>query len=155
METSTTQPAALLIMDISSLDSYTDLKGASAGEELSFVLLDAILKHAGPVLLTDQEWEDMGRVSRPRMALEEGLKSRRDIVRFHFDEDIQDWEEAMRSLGKLLRDHRVTHVILGGLWATPDDSSGGVNEAKRQLQQQGFACSIDFSLCGMEEDEEK
>jgi hypothetical protein len=141
-------------MDISSLDSYTDLKGLSAGVELSYVLLDAVLKHDGPVLLTDQEWEDVGRVSRPRRSLEEGLKARQGIVRFHFDEDTQDWEEAMQELGELLRDHQVTRVILGGLWATLDGSSGGVNEAQRQLQREGFACSIDFSLCGMEEEGE-
>ena len=153
MDTSTTKQTALLIIDLSSLDSYTDLNGASAGEELSFVLLDAMLLHAGPVFLTDQEWEGAGRLSRPRRTLEEGLKARPDIVRVHFDEASQDWEEGMQELGGLLRDQRVDHVVLGGLWATLNGSSGGVNEAMRLLEQQGFACRIDFSLCGLEEEE--
>ena len=58
----------------------------------------------------------------------------------------------MSALGRLLRDHQVTQVRLGGLWATLDGSSGGVNEAYTQLQHQGFACRIDFALCGIEEE---
>ena len=154
MDTSTTKRTALLVLDLSSLDSYTDSNGPSAGEELSFALLDAMLLHAGPVFLTDQEWEDAGRVSRPRRSLEEGLKARPDITRLHFDEDTQDWEEAMQELSRLLRDQRVTRIILGGLWATRDGSSGGVNEAWQQLRRQGFDCDIDFSLCGMDEEGE-
>jgi hypothetical protein len=58
----------------------------------------------------------------------------------------------MPRLGELLRTRGVSQVVLGGLWATLDWSSGGVNEACRLLSQQGFACRIDFTLCGMDED---
>jgi len=76
------------------------------------------------------------------------------VTRFPFDEDTGDWEEAMARLGDLLRARGVTGLVLGGLWATVDGSSGGVNETCRLLSQQGFACRIDFSLCGMDEDGE-
>ena len=153
MEQGTGQ-TALLIVDLSSLDSYTDRHGVPAGEELGYVLGDAIGLWSGPVFLTDQGWEDAGRVSRPRRGLEEAIAGSANVTRFPFDEDTGDWEEAMLRLGDLLRGQGVTGLVLGGLWATVDGSSGGVNEACRQLSQQGFACRIDFSLCGMDEDAE-
>lgn len=146
---------ALLILGLSSLDSYTDRHGLCAGEELAYILHDVMEKWAGPVFITDQGWEDCGRVSRPRMSLEEALKPFPGFVRFPFDEDVDDWEESMQRLARLLRSRHLRDLVLGGLWATADGSSGGVNEAARLLGEQGFACRIDYSICGLDEDGEE
>jgi hypothetical protein len=146
------QAAALLILDLSSLDAYTDLCGSAAGEALGYVLEDAVEHTTCTVFLTDQEWEYSGRASRPRQHFHEVTQNRTDIVRIHFDEDTEEWDRLIEHLGTLFRERQITSVILGGLWATADGSSGGVNEAKRLLEGHGFRCYIDQNLCGMDED---
>lgn len=146
------QDTALLILDLSSLDAYTDLCGSAAGEALGYVLEDAVEHTTCMVFLTDQEWEYSGRASRPRQHFHEVTQNRTDIVRIHFDEDTEEWAQLAERLGTLFRERQISRVILGGLWATTDGSSGGVNEAKKLLEKQGFTCSIDQNLCGMEED---
>lgn len=153
MEQGTGQ-TALLIVHLSSLDSYTDRHGEAKGGELGYALGDAMRLWNGPVFLVDQGWADAGRVSRPRMSLLQALASSVNVTRFPFDEDTADWDEAMPRLGNLLRAQGVTHLVLGGVWATVDGSPGCVNEAGRQLAQQGFTCRIDYTLCGMDEDGE-
>jgi hypothetical protein len=65
----------------------------------------------------------------------------------HLAEAVDDWDESISRLGSLLRKLGVGRLALGGLEAPPNEDMGCVNEVKRQLQAQGFACRVDPSLC--------
>ncbi len=151
------QPArreALLVVHLSSLDSYTFEKGDAQGAWLAEEMESAIKAYPGLIVVTDQEWDLIGKCQ-PRMVVVEALQSRARVIRFHHDEDTDEWDEAMQRLGHLLRGHGITHLILGGVWASADDaedSEGCVNETCRQLEKQGFFCSINKTITGMIED---
>lgn len=148
------QCEALLLVHLSSLDAFTD-QNRLAGNYLGQRIRDAI--DAWPVerllFLIDQEWEYRGAQSTPRKYVMEKVGQRSSFL-LHFDEADGNWEEAMDHLAGLLHQHQVTQVVLGGVWATYDGSSGCVNEAQRQLERRGVPCRLDYDICGMESDEE-
>jgi hypothetical protein len=147
---------ALVIVHLSSLDSFTDacgdVNGAYLAEQLSF----AIEKHDGLVVVTDQGWELLGRNSEPRQWVTEALQRHPHVLWLHHDENVSlaasPWRRPMRRLGKLLAMHGIRCVTLGGVWATEDGSSGCVNETQMRLEEQGFVCHRDDTLCGFDED---
>lgn len=62
---------ALVLIHLSSLDSYTDLEFEATQERggafsLAFRMAEAVLQHKGPVVIVDQGWLFVGRESRPR-----------------------------------------------------------------------------------------
>ena len=48
---------ALVIVHLSSVDSYADQIGQEAGERLARSIVDAVRKHRGPVYIIDQGWD--------------------------------------------------------------------------------------------------
>ena len=106
----TTKCEGLLIVHLSSLDSYTDEKGQKQGERLAFQMVQAICGYPGPVFVTDQGWEYIGKQCRPRLAVEKALQNHPHVVRFHHDEALHEWDEAMRKLGDLIRATGTTHL---------------------------------------------
>lgn len=62
---------SLVIIHLSSLDSYADMEYEATGDregsyDLAYRMADAVLKHKGPVFIVDQGWYGLGRESRPR-----------------------------------------------------------------------------------------
>ena len=146
-------PYGLVIVHLSSLDAYTDEKGQSQGEALGYEIGEAIRLFSGPVFVTDQEWEYCGKQCLPRKYVEEVLQSHSHVVPFYHDESIHEWEEAMQKLGHLIRSCGVSHLTIGGMWASKGGvEEGCVNETHQLLVAQGFSCQVDPTICGMVED---
>jgi hypothetical protein len=77
---------ALVLIHLSSLDSYADLEFEATQERggafsLAFRMAEAVLKHDGPVVIVDQGWLFVGRESRPRS-------------QFIYELGINDWEKG-------------------------------------------------------------
>lgn len=125
---------ALIIVHLSSLDSYTAQAGRDKGEDLGWALTEAILGHKGPVVIVDQGWETGYRESRPREALLEAIKKRPDIVWLEFDEALSDWEPFLEQLARALMELRVTSAVVGGIWYNPSLKSGCVSHVYRYLR---------------------
>ena len=147
-----TKREALLLVHLSSLDSYTDEKGQAQGEWLGMELAQAIRTYPGPIFVTDQGWEYIGKHCQPRRFVEAALREHSCSVKFYHDETLHEWDAAMQELGELLRSYGISHLVIGGTWASSDNSEGCVNETRNLLEQQGFSCSIDETICGMIED---
>ena len=139
----------LLLVHLSSLDSYTDEKGQVQGKGLGMKMAQAISTYPGPVFVTDQGWEFIGKQCQPRKIVEEALQKHSCVVRIHHDEAIHEWDEAMQNLGDLIRSYGISHLAIGGIWASSDNSEGCVNETRKLLEQQGFSCSLDETISGM------
>lgn len=145
---------ALIIVHLSSLDSYTDQVGSSQGEELATNILYAILEHKGPVYIVDQGWETGHRESLPRERLLKRIEPRQDIVWIHFDEAEDDWLEFIQNLQERIEADKITHVVLGGLWYTPSLKEGCVTEVLTQLR--GFRpVRVDDMITGCVEELEE
>jgi hypothetical protein len=149
--------SALIIVHLSSLDAFTDTYGFANGAYVAGQLFVAIAEHAGLVVVLDQGWPRSGAESDPRQLVLNALEKHPQVVWFPHTEDtpvdIDPWEQPMEQLGQLLRDHEITRVVLGGCFATDDDSGGCVNEVRRRLEAQGFVSEIDDDLCGFDDDE--
>jgi len=141
---------ALLIVHLSSLDSFTWECGMEKGNALADQLILALRACTGPIVLIDPRWPLLGSTSRPRSRVLEWVSAASRVVRFAHDEQIEGWERPMNQLGHLLRDLDVTHLRIGGVWATEHGVHGCVNETMKQLTKQGFTCSMDPSICGFE-----
>lgn len=144
---------ALVIVHLSSLDSYTQ-QGREAGDEsLGDLLADALIKeireHKGPVYIVDQGWSVGRRESRPRMRVLNSL--RRKVTWMHFDEADQSWDDFDRDVVRRLKKDGVTSVVLAGVWFRKDLSSGCVSEAYLLLAKH-FDTVVNERICGLEED---
>jgi hypothetical protein len=89
---------SLVLIHLSSLDSYADLEYEATGDrdgsyELAYRMADAVLKHQGPVFIVDQGWYGLGRESRPRW---------RFLDQIGVDEEngmsYQQWQEGVEEL---------------------------------------------------------
>ena len=109
---------ALVIVHVSSVDSYAYQIGQEAGERLARSIIDAVRKHRGPVYIVDQGWDG---------PLENTIK--RAVVTvpvtwMRFDEDVHDWDKFLpRLMSRLTRD-RVGRVVIGGVWYDPTLETG-------------------------------
>ena len=141
---------ALLIVHLSSLDSYVWECGIELSERLCDALIRTITMYPGPLVITDPGHALIGKESRPRASVLEWVRRRGQVTWFAHDEEADDWDEPMQRLGQLLRSLGITHVRIGGVWATENGRHGCVNETLKYLAAQGFVCWMDADLCGFE-----
>jgi hypothetical protein len=147
---------ALVIVHLSSLDSYTEAAREEAGDEsLGMLLADAIadevLQHQGPVYIIDQGWSLGRRESRPRESLMLKIADRKDIVWIKFDEDTDDWDEFLADLVALLKKDRVKRVVIGGIWYDPELHEGCATEVYLHLRRH-FYTNVNYRIVGCEGD---
>lgn len=142
-------PEALVLVHLSSLDSYTDYAGSDAGEDLAGRLAEAILSHDGPVILVDQGWELGPRASRPRAQLLEEIAPRQDVVWIHFDEAVERWEDFFPRLDRALEEAGAGSVRVGGIWYDPSLHTGCATFTYLNLRQR-MPVVVDESLVGCE-----
>ncbi len=113
---------ALLIVNLSSLDSYAEYDGLPAAQELAGRLKEAILSYRGPVYVIDQRWP-RSKWSEPRWELVFDVQLKREIHWVHFRDNQDDWDLFIQKLrAQLIRDG-VKELDLGGLWYSRDGSS--------------------------------
>jgi len=152
---------ALVIVHLSSLDSYTWQAGEDLGYELAATIGDAIREHPGPVYIIDQGWEYAGRQSKPRMEVLESVKRRSatlpPVSWIKYDEadpDDPDWPEFLAILTDRLRNDGVGKVEVGGIWYDPAFESGCATEVYLGLRKH-FPTTVNRDLVGCESDIEE
>lgn len=109
---------ALVIVHVSSVDSYADQIGQAAGERLARSIIDAVRKHHGPVYIIDQGWGG---------PLENTIKSAVadvPVTWMRFDEDVDDWDTFLPKLKRRLSRQGVGRVVIGGVWYDPALETG-------------------------------
>lgn len=152
---------ALVVVHLSSLDSYTDIEYEATEDrersyEIAYNLGEEVLKHKGPVIIVDQGWLFIGRESRPRgqflddvmtredyeafqatepLDVYEQLGPHRDITWIKFDEDEAAWADFFPVLDRVLKDRGVKSARLGGVFYEPDLSEGCVTEVYKHLRK--------------------
>lgn len=109
---------ALVIVHVSSVDSYADQIGQEAGERLARSIIEAVRKHRGPVYIVEQGWNG---------PLEKTIK--RGVVDvpvtwMRFDEDVDDWDTFLPRLKRRLKQDHVGRVVIGGVWYDPTLETG-------------------------------
>jgi hypothetical protein len=149
---SSPKPDALVIVHLSSLDSYTWHCGIGPATRLADALADELAAFGGLVVVLDQRWP-LTLQSGARLKVLDALRAHRRVTWFPHDEQADDWDASMSRLGALLRKRGVRCLVLGGLEAPPGVDTGCVNEVKRQLDAHGFVCRVDRALCGWYRDE--
>jgi hypothetical protein len=140
---------ALVIVHLSSLDSFTADAGPDAGGELGYNIADAILNHDGPVIVVDQNWSLGHRESRPRSEVLKKIKDRKDVIWIQFDEDVEEWDPFLRKLRARLKLLQVKEVIVGGVWYDPKLKGGCATEVYLYLRK-FFKAQVDPELVGCE-----
>ena len=147
------QGQALVIIHLSSLDSYTHTAKEAGDRSLGDLLADALIveiqNHQGPIYIVDQGWDPDRPESRPRLRVLNALKKK--VTWIHFDESEQDWDEFENDVVKILERDGVKNVVLAGVWFRKDLSSGCVSEAYLRLSKH-FETRINERICGLEED---
>lgn len=135
---------ALVLIHLSSLDSFTDMEREVTGDselgfDLAFRIVRTIEKFKGPIFVGDQDWDFVGRESRPRARLMDGIEqlSKRGprewtprITWVHFDEQEEGeegWRKFLAELDRWLKKNKITRVSLGGLFYEDEKYSGCVN----------------------------
>lgn len=138
---------ALVIVDLSSLDSYAIGVGMRAAEELAERMKDAILAHRGTVYIIDQKWRPT-EWSEPRYKLVRTVELARDITFIRFDDHTQDWNLFLKKFRTELTRAGVKSVELGGVWYHPGHKAGGaVGEAEEALKK-SFRVRVEPSIVG-------
>lgn len=142
-------PQALVIVHLSSLDSYTDYAGSEEGKLLGERLTRAILGHDGPVIIVDQGWETGYRPSRPRETLLEEIQPRRDIIWIQFDEAGESWDDFFPKLYAALDQVGARSAVVGGVWYEPSLHTGCATFVYLNLRQR-MPTVVDEDLVGCE-----
>ena len=144
-----TKNEALILIHLSSLDSYTWECGGEAGNALASNFITALTFYSGPIVVVDPQHRLIGKESAPRAQVLECLHYLPQVQWFSHNEITDGWERPMEQLWQSLLKQSITHLHIGGVWATRNGVRGCVNEAMRHFQQH-FACHMDRSLCGFE-----
>lgn len=137
---------ALVIVHLSSLDSYAEKYGVAVAQDLADRLSEAILTHAGPVFIIDQRWPYTEGISDPRVNLVQHVQLARDIKWSHFDDRSDDWDIYLEHLRKALLRAGVKNIILGGMWYSPE-GAGCVSDAQTVLVK-NFMVRVNPRLVG-------
>lgn len=149
---------ALVIVHLSSLDSYTQQAKEAGRPLLGWVLAnniaEAILAHDGPVYIVDQSWPYAGTQSDPRKHVVARIGKRTGIAWIRFDESEQDWEPFLARLRRRLAKDRVSRVIVGGIWYDPGLETGCASTVYVFLRR-FFKARVDRLLVGCESDFEE
>ena len=109
---------ALVIVHLSSIDSYAWTVGEEKAKQLAERIIRAIRKHRGPVFIVDQCWDGPLR--------EQIATAISDVPAkwIEFDEDVGDWKRFLPALKRRLTRDRVTDVVIGGVWFDPKLKEG-------------------------------
>lgn len=140
---------ALVIVHLSSLDSYTDHAGSEEGNLLGERLTRAVLDHDGPVIIVDQGWETGYRASRPRENLLEAIQARQDVVWIKFDEAEGSWDDFFPKLYAALDQAGATSAVIGGVWYDDSLHTGCATFTYLTLRQR-MPVVVDERLVGCE-----
>jgi hypothetical protein len=140
---------ALVIVHLSSLDSYTDYAGSEEGKLLGERLTQAILSHPGPVIIVDQDWETGYQASRPRESLLEAIQRRQDVVWIKFEEAEESWDDFFPKLYAALDQVEATSSVIGGIWYEPSLHTGCATFVYLHLKQR-MPTVVDEDLVGCE-----
>ncbi len=141
---------ALVVVHLSTLDSFTAQIGKDRGWELARNLADAIKTYSGQVLIVDQGWSLGYKESRPREWLLKEIEERTDIIWIDFDEDVHEWDDFLRELKEQLESLDVQEVLVAGMWYDPKLKSGCATTVYMYLRQY-FNTRVDEDLVGCEE----
>ena len=144
-KTSHSNATALVIVHVSSVDSYADQIGHAAGERLAKSIIDAVRKHRGPIYIVDQGWDG---------PLENMIKSgvaTVPVTWMRFDEDIHDWDTFLPKLKRRLTRDRVGRVVIGGVWYDPTLETGCATTVYLYLLP-SFPTEVDKSIVGCFDD---
>lgn len=109
---------ALVIVHLSSIDSYAWTIGEQKAQALASRISAAIRRHRGPVYIVDQGWDGPIR--------DQVVNAIRDVpvTWIKFDEDVSPWAPFLSKLkGRLTRDG-VTSTSIGGIWYDPEFKDG-------------------------------
>ena len=109
---------ALVIVHLSTIDSYAWHVSEEKAKQLAERIIRAIRKHRGPVYIVDQFWEGP---LRAQIAAEVSDVPAKWI---EFDEDVGDWDRFLPSLKRRLTRDRVTNVVIGDVWFDPKLKEG-------------------------------
>lgn len=128
---------ALAIINLSTLDDFTNEFGEDKGAEFAHKLFQEISNFDGDVYIIDQN-KMASRNSGPRMALKRSLLRlmlKKDIHLVPFNENQIEWKYFLKDfLGELLHDG-VDELVLGGLWYDPQFETGAVSDAFNYIGQ--------------------
>jgi hypothetical protein len=146
----------LVVVHLSSIDSYVQFYGFYPAQLFINDLRFAIITHAGPVVVMDQDWTEISDEAQQLREMVLDLKKfHHNFAVFHHDElcDVSPWQDGMKALAKVLRGLGTQRVRIAGLWASQDGSSGCVHEVQRQLRSRNIPCYVDAKLCAFEEND--
>lgn len=145
----------LVIVHLSSIDSYLHFYGVDPAIQLITDIKLAITTHPGPVVVMDQEDNDISEDAKVMRQSVLDLQQYCPITLFHHDEmmDISPWQDGMKALARLLRQLKTYRIRLGGLWTSESGKSGCVHEVKRQMSCRGIPGWIDKNICALEEND--
>lgn len=132
---------ALVIVHLSTIDSYAWNISEAKAKALAERLIRAIRRHRGPVYIIDQFWDGPLREQITRAVGEVPAKW------FHFDEDTGDWKSFLPKLKRQLARDGVTAVVVGGVWFDPTLKEGCATEVYLYLLA-SMPTKINKSLVG-------
>jgi len=140
----------LVIVHLSSLDSYTDQEGEDAGWDLAQNIVGYVggAVSDSHVIIVDQDWPLGPKPSEPREWVLSELADE-DIIWMKFDEATQPWGPFLERLRKKLEDLGVERVIVGGVWYDVNLKSGCATEVYLYLKR-FFKTEVDQLILGCE-----
>jgi hypothetical protein len=138
-------PTALVIVHLSTIDSYAWTIGEEKARQLADRIVAAIHKHRGPVYIVDQFWDGPLR--------EQIVAAIADVPAnwIKFDEDVSDWKRFLPSLKRRLTRDGITNVVLGGIWYDPQLKEGCATTVYLYLAA-AMPTKIDQKIIGCETD---
>lgn len=139
----------LVLVHLSSLDSYEQIEGRSAAMELAEGLIKSLNQQRGPVFALDQHWE-LNPQNRARQRLLHTLWTTPATIIPHDDRQ-QRWEPVIETLDQKLKAINPEHVKMGGFWYNSDRQSGCVTYLERKLQQRGHDIVVYPAITGRED----
>lgn len=128
---------ALAIVNLSTLDAYTDHYGEEKGAKFAYKLYEKIVGFKGPVYIVEQE-TILTKNSNPRVALKRSLFPlllRKDIHFITFEDNKEDWPHFLVGFLERLLEDGVDELVIGGLWDDPKLEVGAVAEAYKYFNQ--------------------
>lgn len=136
---------ALVIVHLSTIDSYAWTIGEEKAWQLADRIIRAVRRHKGPVYIVDQFWDGPLR--------DHIVAEVRDVpvTWIKFDEDVSDWDRFLSSLKRRLVRDKVTNVVLGGVWYDPKLESGCATRVYLYLLP-SIPTKVDKDLVGCETD---
>jgi hypothetical protein len=132
---------ALVIVHLSSIDSYAWHVGPARGAKLARAIAEAVRAHHGPVYIIDQNWDGP---LRTKIIDAIGTVP---ATWLHFDEDVHDWNTFLPKLKHRLMRDRVERVIVGGIWYDPTHTEGCATRVYLYLRRV-LPAKVDASIVG-------